>query len=917
VPSYPSDRNLHHGAVLQELESPMKATNTTGIYLEHIGAPLEIQMRNGTTALQGTTFRDRLLPPTVVVPPVPTTSKRIRKGGATASVMSSSIARPPLSIGTTTVAGSSRGIPATLDDEDVLQSARSTGSSSIGASSGASWIATPTANMPQLRRVGEESATAIGGGGDGFASIDHFFHRMRQDLRDFRRVDTAEMGRQHLADVAMRMAAAASNGGRDGAAGRSSSAQLSPWIRVDPRRRSNTNEIFQSLQHTALTDITRPDVKRYLQNRERKYHENVQLIYEPAKLLLEAVWDQHRVPKKERAAFIEMYFDGVGDILSYDAISRELERYYQTVSDVDVELMRQVSLREAHIAELKHTISHPPPSLANFGNTSGSTRQAEERAGSSYRGTSSSTLRTTSSSTHDTPPTSNNESAFVMSVLNCICLLRYNTCMIVDLVQKKRGGLDIDQRSSTMRPSKESSELANNIRDAKSRRRSNAQARSPTPGPKAQTQPPGSSSTTITTVPAAEGHFRLMWEGSNYLITMQHDLDFLQHTALQKILDPAHYRLVGNPFILPNALLNVCEVRNDSVKHHQMPLALAATTRGILRALRSGGNCVPSSGRDDDDGLSSVGTRSLHNGSATNHSRSATPAALLTSGSPGQPPPRPSTSMSQNSSVSSGPRGVPGRKSPHPLNGRIVTLREGEEVTVTSAAVDLEESALSASGMSRDKFFAKLKKDELMRSQRIPMDRSNVYQYPTAVYHTAAASPWVSLAHRLRRSLDPRVPSKPYDDVAEFERLQFGRLTVPPSNAHPYNDPMVDKALDCIRSVLSEVPSWTHDELMRRDILIFGEETVMLKATAHAKLHRGLTRFRMAYRGFVASMQTRRLVAASGGDENAAAQGFVDWVQKFAPSWMNEVTTVLLENDADGDQSGRRIAQAMKERFFK
>ncbi|CUG87070.1 Hypothetical protein, putative [Bodo saltans] len=963
---FASDRSLRQtSAVLQDLESPTKVTNNTGIFLDGIGTPLEIRMVNGKTALQGTTFRDRLLPPTIVVPPVSTQSRRFRKGGggAAAIMSSSAVARPPLSI--STVAGGSLvrsntgGGSALLDDEGLLQSARSTGSSSLGASSGATFTATPTTTMSQQRRSAEESGTAGGAtinGGEGFASIDTFFQRMRQDLRDFRRVDTAEMGRQYLAEVATRMAAAAeSHNGGGGGASRSSSSQLSPWIRVDTRRRTNTNEIFQSLQKPALTDITRPDVKRYLQNRERKYHQNVQLIYEPAKLLLEAVWDQHRVSKKKRAEFMELYFDGVGDIVSYDAISRELERYHQTVSEIDIELMRQVSLREAHIAELKVILDNAPHSLSSqYGRRTSSslstTATTTHQQGSSLEappsrpGSSASSFKSSASTMSDNDGSSTrskgNESAFVMSVLNCICLLRYNTCMIVDLVQQKRGALDIDQKSSAMRPSKESTELANKLRDAKTKKQHQQQQhnntlaaegphslhnRPPSPAAIQQRQGHPGGAMTVTTVAAAEDHYRLIWEGSNYLIVMQHDLDFLQHTVLQQILDPAHYRLLGNPFILPNALLNVCQVRNESVKNHTMPLSVAATNRGILRALRGGTDRLQRVGVDDD--ASSAGTRSVLNGGGAMPppGRSSTPTSFFRDqeASPA-PPPRPSTSMSLNASSST--KSSHNRKSPLPssgTNGRIILLREGEEVTVTSAAASMEESTLSASGMSRDQFFAKLRKEELLRTRRIPMDRSNVYQYPSAVYHTTAESPWVALSHRLRRSLDPRIPSKPYDDVAEFEILQFGRLTVPPSQAHPYNDPMVDQSLDCIRSVLSEVPSWSQEELMRRDIIIFGEDTVVLKATAHAKLHRGLARFRMAYRGFVASMQTRRLAAITGGDENAAARGFVDWVERFAPQWMNEVSTALLENDADsstgaaaaGDQSSRRIAQAMKERF--
>lgn len=914
-----SDRN-RAAALMDDLDSPAKATNTTGIYLDHLGAPLEVQLANGRTAMQGTTFRDRILPAALVVLPVASvSSKRIKKG------LSNAVAKAPPTLLASVNSNISQLRIGYIDDDEALQSARSTGSSSAGgASSGfmTSATATPTtaqhSSTQQRRSVGGgdagapsvSAAAGMGGGdnhGDGYARIDQFFQRMRQDLRDFRRVDLAEMGRQHLADVAMRMAVSTNTAVSGGASRRaSSSAQLSPWIRVDPKRRSTTNDVFQSLQQTALADISRPDVKKYLLNRQRKYHQNVQLIYEPAKLLLEAVWDQHRIPKKERAAFMALYFDGVGDIVSYDAISRELERFHQFVSEVDIELLRQVSLRESHIAELKLTLQNAPQSLGAY------------KAGQPVPST------MTKGPIVAVKEEAASESAFVMSVLNCVCLLRYSTCMIIDLVQKKRGALQVDQRSSTLNPSKESIELANKLNPSKTTKPHQPSTVSQKP-PKHSTTTAspldisggggGQGAPVVTTVAAvAEEHYRLMWAGENYLITMQHDLDFLHHSPLQTILDPAHYRLLDNPLLLPNVLLDVCQVRNESVKGHVMPLAIASSSKSILQTLRGGSRRIGSaaSSRDDGDTSSTVtaggGLRALGNASPPLRCATPTSSVSMSNFSSGDGPvARPTTSMSIHGHKRSA--------SPNPLkHTRVIVLKEGEEVVVASAVAALEESALSASGMSRDQFFAKVRKEELLRTQRIPMDRSNVYKYPAEVYRTQAASPWVALSHRLRRSLDPRIPSKPYDDVAEFELLQFGRLTVPPSQAHPYNDPMVDASLDCIRSVLSEVPTWTPEELIRRDILIFGEDSVVLRASAHAKLHRGLARFRMAYRGFVASMQSRRLAAASGGgDEQAAARGFVDWVQTFAPSWLDEVSTALIENDVE-NPSGRMIAQAMKDR---
>lgn len=850
------------------MASPAKGQNTTGIYLDNIGDPLEVVMANGKRGIHGTAFRDRILPPTPVKSKSAAPGLRgLRKAAAVRqatlflpSTVSPSTDHPLVSVG---------------DEHDWQDSARSAGSSGVASS-----VANTASEAAPLKRNGSTDGklcVSENNDEDGFTRIDRFFHRMRQDLRDLRRVDAAELSRRHMVDNGV-----SNNKAQGGVGMSSSSSRLNPWIRVDAKKRAATNELFFSLQQTKMADVARLDARKYLHNRERKYHQNVHLIFEPAKLLLETIWDQHLVPKSERAAFAELHFGDGGDVASYDAISRELERYHQSVSEVDVELLRQVALREAHIAELKSLLDSPPPSFVTYVDSHSSSRP--------------STPSTSVPSRKPSPDVNvGHDSGYALTLLNCISLIRFNTCMIVDLVQQKRGAMSIDARSATLQPSKDAVNLASNLRES---RRSDASTTSALCGDSCAT--------------ATNPNFQLLWEGANYIIGMQHDLDFLQHSPLQALLCPAQYRLVSNPLFLPNRLLDVCEARNTCVREHRMDVVQATQTKHILRAGPSPTptDCTVTNRSDSRGSIGVERSSSSCSIAASQQPRIGTPTTSLRSCDL-VPPPRPSTSMSSaplpkpSLSLPQVPRTV--------VHKRIIVMKEGEEADTTVASNATSPSPLVGklgATMGREAYFAQVRKEELMRTRRIPMDRSNVYKYPAAVYQSAVESPWHSLAHRLRRSLDPQVPSTSCDDATDFDRLQFGRLTVPPSQAHPYSDPIVDTTQDCLRTVLREIPVWTAEELMRRDILVFAEDAIVLKATAHQKLSKGMARFRMAYRGFVTSLNTRRKIAELSGDEQAAAREFVEWVSRYAPSWMEEVNATLLETD--DDEHMRRVSQAMK-----
>lgn len=713
-----------------ETPPPAPVTNPTGIYLESASlSTFTTNLGNGTRGTKGSAFFDRLLPAT----PLPSVDKRSRGNRVAAHTP----VLPNQSFTNSTTLDCSPvsllDVPSSYDDDDQLSSNTITSSVSRTGTEATSYV-----------------SASIKGGDDAHDHMELFFEQMRQNLREMRRVNITELYHAEMARKA-----------QEAAEGTSAEA-LNPLIRIDHKKRTAVDECFKTLQVPEKFDTVRADAFRHIELRERKYQHNVGLIIEPAKGLLEAVWDQHRVPQPTRRDFAEKYF--VPDPKSYEAISNELKRYHN-VPGAEVELIRLVGLRETHKANLKALVTSPL--------LSGGGSQAHGHNISRAEG-------------------------LAMDIYNTILQLRHVTCSIVDIVQQQR---------ETFGDS---------------------------------VAPP------------------LMWNSRNYIVDMQTDLDFLQTTKLSALLCKA-YVLAKNPLLLPVELHDKSKWMAEKVEKKEVPLR---------EALQRSNSAMSSS--------TTVATPGLGNSSGS----------------------RP---VSVQSDARAG--GIRGLEAEYRRQQSIIVARDGEEIPVvrrsSTPQVNSSGSSKKANdpygGLSREQFFAKLEKDERLRNQRIPMDRSNVYQYPASVYKPAPVSFWESLGSMLQRSLDPRLETKPYDDVIEYERMQFGRLTSPPSFAAPWSDPVLDHVNHCFRTVLSNLPTYHYEDLVRREILIFAEDCIVRNSSAKRKFHRALDKLRMAHRGFISTMQRRREALAPGG----SAKQFLAWVEHFAPQWLSDAKRQLKEADEE------------------
>jgi hypothetical protein len=147
----------------------------------------------------------------------------------------------------------------------------------------------------------------------------------------------------------------------------------------------------------------------------------------------------------------------------------------------------------------------------------------------------------------------------------------------------------------------------------------------------------------------------------------------------------------------------------------------------------------------------------------------------------------------------------------------------------------------------------------------------------------------------LRRSLDPRVASNGYNDVLEYERLQFGRITAPPSFHTPWKNPVVDESTQCFRTVIPDRQRFSASELHRREVIIFGEQLFVRSQRLRRRFRRGMGKLSMAYRGFVVMLQHKRR------DSSATVEDFLRWVADVCPDWLEEARKGLLEAGSADD----------------
>ena len=97
----------------------------------------------------------------------------------------------------------------------------------------------------------------------------------------------------------------------------------------------------------------------------------------------------------------------------------------------------------------------------------------------------------------------------------------------------------------------------------------------------------------------------------------------------------------------------------------------------------------------------------------------------------------------------------------------------------------------------------------------------------------------------------------------------------------------------------AQVPRRSYADLHKRELLIFGETSLMRREAAQRKVRRGFLKLRVAYRGFTCRMLQRRAErqkrAAVRSVESLfdAAHGFLDWVQNNAPEWLPDAECQL------------------------
>ena len=347
-----------------------------------------------------------------------------------------------------------------------------------------------------------------------------------------------------------------------------------------------------------------------------------------------------------------------------------------------------------------------------------------------------------------------------------------------------------------------------------------------------------------------EGYLKaepLLWEGENYLIRMQNDVAKALSGTHAAILLGDTYPFQSNPMMLPAELLQLSQEEiNEKKKKRQNQ----SSSSGLSLAPRAS---TPS------PAVATPASRQLDKLSSTQR--------LSTSPASAQQP-------AANKRSSSG--------------SIFVVAREGELLDASSSAAGPGTSASHTHAglhktLSQREVFFRRRMSEIQRSTtRIEMDRSNIYQYPASVYRPPPRPSWSRVAEMLQRSLDPRIRSSGYDELQEYERLQFGRITTPPSFFTPWRNPVIDDATQCFRTVVPDHQRFSYSELHKREVLIFGEQSFIRSQRCRRRFHRGVAKLSMAYRGFIVSLRNRRRGAPATVDE------FLEWVRSVCPEWLAE-----------------------------
>jgi hypothetical protein len=330
----------------------------------------------------------------------------------------------------------------------------------------------------------------------------------------------------------------------------------------------------------------------------------------------------------------------------------------------------------------------------------------------------------------------------------------------------------------------------------------------------------------------------LLWEGENYLMRMQNDVAPILSNTNAFVLLGEKYPCTSNPMVLP------ADLRNPS-----------SPTRARER------DCPA---KED------------------NHAPSTTSAANPAKGCPPAPMPQRASTPSASKSTASVSKST-----------AVNVVKPGELLDSSGdrsfgGGNGLPPQAGITKHMSVRNVFFKRQLSAMHRANtKIAMDRSNVYQYPSSVYQPVARPVWARVGEMLQRSLDPRVRSSGYNDIQEYERLQFGRITTPPSFFTPWKNPVVDEASKCFRTVIPDHQRYSAGDLHRREVIIFGEQAFTRSQRLRRRFHKGTAKLSMAYRGFIVMLQNRRRGATASVDD------FLRWVAQVCPEWLDEARREL------------------------
>jgi hypothetical protein len=384
----------------------------------------------------------------------------------------------------------------------------------------------------------------------------------------------------------------------------------------------------------------------------------------------------------------------------------------------------------------------------------------------------------------------------------------------------------------------------------------------------------------------------LLWEGSNYLIKMQDDLSPLSDSHLPLLLPGMVF--AGNPMLLPPRYFESATTPAPTSTTVSRDRAATPSFSSAGGAGGSRSSSKPSSpkGRAKTPSLGATlrgaSTPALSNPALGNLQQpiSETPTTNLTSASP--------IPLSFS----------PNRRGSHKKE---VVLRDGEELVSVKTVTE------------RQMYFRRKEKEDYIASRKVEMDRSNVYQYPASVYAPKPMPLWQITGKKLCISLDPELESAPYLDLIDYTKMQFGRLQAPPvfTDSCAWESCLTDVETKGYRPT-APVPHMRFNDLRKRELLIFAENSAMKRSQAQEKLRRGLLKFRMAQKGFFAIMRRnrarqadlqavamgRRSLGRSGSgiptqeemQEQEArrqrargAQQFLEWVKGNAPDWLSEV----------------------------